>query len=289
MGACGSSDFERKKEFKKSSREIKNELIISPDNFYTLDESITKASKSLCKIIVSPNKMSSGFLIQLFKGEKKFYCLITNEHVITKEMIQQKITVDIYYDSQSEFKKIKLNPEERLIKEFTNLKMDVTVIEIIPKDAIPKDYFLLPCIDYADNYNELINKEISIIQYPGGNMKYSYGIIMSYIPKYEFSHNANTDEGSSGSPIFLKGTTKVIGIHKSGVKTDNVIENFGDFLWPIFTYFKNYLDDKIENKKLKNSYKANNNQSKINNISNPNVSKNKKNEINNKEINLNNE
>ena len=83
MGACGSSDFERKKEFKKSSREIKNELIISPDNFYTLDESITKASKSLCKIIVSPNKMSSGFLIQLFKGEKKFYCLITNEHVIT--------------------------------------------------------------------------------------------------------------------------------------------------------------------------------------------------------------
>ena len=146
MGACSSCELEGKKEFKKSRREIKNELIISPDNFYILDESIAKTSKSLCKIIVSPNKMSSGFLIQLFKGEKKFYCLITNEHVITKEMIEKKITVDIYYDSQSEFKKIKLNPEERLIKEFTNLKIDVTVIEIIPKDAIPKDYFYLVLI-----------------------------------------------------------------------------------------------------------------------------------------------
>ena len=56
--------------------------------------------------------MSSGFLIQLFKQEKKFYCLMTNEHVITKEMIKQKITIDIFYDSQSEFREIKLNPKE---------------------------------------------------------------------------------------------------------------------------------------------------------------------------------
>ena len=172
MGICGQEQDipKRKKEPPKSTKsikdkkkEIKNEVIISKEGFHQLDESITSTSKSLCKIVVSSDRMSSGFLIRLFKDTKKFYCLITNEHVITKEMIKEKITIDVYYDSQSEFAKIKLDPEERLIKEFTNLKMDVTVIEIIPKDAIPKDYFLLPCIDYADNYNELINKEISII------------------------------------------------------------------------------------------------------------------------------
>ena len=274
MGSSGSKDIERKKE-----------VIISPEGFHSLDQSITQTSKSLCKITVSSGKMSSGFLIQLFKGQKEFYCLMTNEHVITKEMINQKIKIDIYYDSQSKFRNIELNPEERLIKEFTDIKMDITVIEIISKDEISKEYFLLPLIDYMNNYNQLINKEISIIQYPRGEMKYSYGIIKSYEPEYEFSHNANTDEGSSGSPIFLKGTTKVLGIHKSGIKTNNIKENFGDFIWPIFTYFKNYTDNNIKNKEIKNNNNYYNKESKINNIYPQELSKNK---IENKEIKNNN-
>ena len=151
MGICGQEQDipKRKKESPKSkksikdkNKKIKNEVIISKDGFHQLDESITSTSKSLCKIVVSSDRMSSGFLIQLFKDTKKFYCLITNEHVITKEMIKEKITIDVYYDSQSEFAKIKLDPEERLIKEFTDVEMDITVIEIIPKDNIPKNYFL---------------------------------------------------------------------------------------------------------------------------------------------------
>ena len=85
MGSSGSKDIERKKE-----------VIISPEGFHSLDPSITQASKSLCKIIVSSNRMSSGFLIQLFKGQKEFYCLMTNEHVITKKMIEQKINKNRY-------------------------------------------------------------------------------------------------------------------------------------------------------------------------------------------------
>ena len=172
---------------------------------------------------------------------------MTNEHAITKEMIKQKnYIIHIYYDSQSKYRKIKLNPEERIIKDFRDIQIDVTIIEILPKDDISKDYFLLPLIDYMDNYNELINTEISIIQFPRGEMKYSYGIIkyLTQEPKYEFAHNAKTDKGSSGSPIFLKGTTKVIGIHKSGIKLKNANEKFGDFIYPIFTYFRNYTDNK---------------------------------------------
>ena len=120
MSSSDSKDIEKKKE-----------VIISPEGFYSLDPSITQTSKSLCKIIISSGKMSSGFLIQLFKGRKEFYCLMTNEHVITKEMIEKKIIIDIYYDSQSKFRNIELNTDERIIKEFTDIKMDITVIEII--------------------------------------------------------------------------------------------------------------------------------------------------------------
>ena len=65
---------------------------------------------------------------------------------------------------------------------------------------------------------------------------------MTHHRRYEFAHGASTEEGSSGSPIFLKGTTKVIAIHKGG----NDIDNYGDFIWPIFNYFNNFSNNKIE-------------------------------------------
>ncbi len=48
---------------------------------------------------------------------------------------------------------------------------------------------------------------------------------------YMFYHDASTLEGSSGSPIVLKGKEKVIGIHK-GAKKDknNVIKKMLEFL-----------------------------------------------------------
>ena len=55
--------------------------------------------------------------------------------------------------------------------------LDAAIIEILSKDKIDERYFLLPCIDYMINYEGLINKEITIIQYPGGKLSYSNGII----------------------------------------------------------------------------------------------------------------
>ena len=38
------------------------------------------------------------------------------------------------------------------------------------------------------------------------------------VDKYEFTHLASTEQGSSGSPIFLQYSIDVIGIHKEGNK-----------------------------------------------------------------------
>ena len=98
-------------------------------------------------------------------------------------------------------------------------------------------------MDYMNNIEKLKNEEITIIQYPKGKLSYSNGIITE-IDNYELTHLASTEEGSSGSPIFIKGSIKVIGIHKGGKKDKN--ENYGDFIGPIYNFFINLLKYKIE-------------------------------------------
>ena len=212
MGSSASKDNEKQKD-------IKPEAEVPEHPLHAL-KPIVKTAKSICKII-TPEKNGSGFFIKFFKGEQDFYCLMTNEHVVTKKLVEQNQKIDVYYDSEDKYIIINLNTEERFIKDFRDDTIDATVIEILPKDNIPKHYFLLPLKDYRDNYDELINEDIAIIQYPKGEMKYSYGKIKSIRKtekaKYEFVHDASTDERSSGSPIFLKGSTKVVGIHKGTI------------------------------------------------------------------------
>ena len=74
------------------------------------------------------------------------------------------------------------------------------------------------------------------MQYPSGESGYSFGKLKSINDNFEFAHSASTLPGSSGSPIILKQTSKVIGIHKMG----GTSQNYGDFIGPIFNYFRNY-------------------------------------------------
>ena len=175
-------------------------------------EPLFEISKSICKIDTS-YQIASGFLIKFYKRDKDFFCLLTNEHVVTKDLIKKKEIITIYYNNEKIRKEICLNPEQRYINDFRYKYIDATVIEILPKDNIDKEYFLLPAIDYIYDYKELINKEIKIIQYPGGKLSYSKGKIKK-INNNEFTHLASTEPGSSGSPIFLLDSNKVIGIHK---------------------------------------------------------------------------
>ena len=83
MGECESKGNKNKTVPKNPG--MKKPETLNPD--YPLQElkSISKASKSVCKLIVPPNQLGSGFLIKFSKGEKEFYCLMTNEHVVTKK------------------------------------------------------------------------------------------------------------------------------------------------------------------------------------------------------------
>ena len=120
--------------------------------------------------------------------------------------------------------------------------IDIIIIQILEEDNIDEKYFLLP---YMGEISDLKGKRICITQFPKGkDLCFSEGDIIR-IKNYELAYNATTDKGSSGSPIFLKNTTEVIGIHKQG----NTIEpeNYCNFLYPII---QSMLNNEIEyNKK----------------------------------------
>ena len=105
---------------------------------------IKRKAKSLCKI-ETPYKSGSGFLIKLTKNDDDFFCLVTNEHIVCKELIEKKEKITFYYGFKPKYREIILDKEKRCIEHFKkDLKIDATVIEILPEDNILKDYFLQP-------------------------------------------------------------------------------------------------------------------------------------------------
>ena len=149
-------------------------------------------------------------------------------------MIENKRTVNVLFNIESKKINIKLEPSERYIKTFKEYNVDATAIQIRTKDNIYEDYFLEPELGY--DYKNLQGKEIFIPQFPSyQQLKNARGIIkkINDTNPNEFTHLAKTKSGSSGSPIFLKGNKRVLGIHKEGNTIMN--ENYGDFIAPIIS------------------------------------------------------
>ena len=216
-----------------------------------IPKNILSVSKSVCKLDI-PDKIPYGFLIKFFKNDKDFFCLLTHNDIITKEMIEKKEFIKFFYDNDSIIKKICLNSDERFIKDFRDIGINSTVIEILPSDKIEKDYFLLPMIN---EYKDLKNETIDLIQYPKGKLAYLTGIIKE-INNYEFTYSANMLTYSQGIPIFLNDNNKVIGIQKS-TKTINT-DNYAYFIKPIFDFLNNYKENKTEeinSENIRQSYK----------------------------------
>ena len=198
---------------------IHNHPIIQINNQYTI-------ARSTIKIQLNNNEIGSGFLLKFIRNYKPFYCLMTNQHVISPYLVQNKSEILVKYDNEMFSILLKLAREERIIFCFEEVPMinaDVTLVEIIPKDNIQEQYFLMPNRDYLYLPNFIQN--IKVVQYPLGRfLSVSDGRILGlYIPnKIYFFHNASTRGGSSGGPIVLDGDDKVIAIHKGTNYTSNI-------------------------------------------------------------------
>ena len=191
---------------------------------------INKVSKSICKISYNNNGIEcngTGFFIVL---NNSFKCIMTNYHVIKKELINNTITIELYNN-----KKINIQLYERNLKFYD--KLDITIIEIKDSNEIIKDIkFLDYDLNYVKGYEQYLNVDIFTLEYlKGKDICAASGCIKGILNDYEFKHNIDTEFGSSGSPIILFNTLKVIGIHKGGKK--NI--NYGSFIGEIFNDNKN--------------------------------------------------
>ena len=197
-----------------------------------------KINKSLCNIVYTKNNntysIGSGFFIKLRIKEEEKYFLMTCEHMIDSQMIYQNDTIKIIYN-QKKTNNIELNRNKRIIQDFKFLNIDATIIEIIEKHIINEIYFLSP---YMADINEIKDKEISIANNLNQKLYTNSGSLLSINPLlFSFNHSLKTNDGSSGSPIFLKDTEYVIGLHTGKNKENNL--NLGNFIHPIVSIICN--------------------------------------------------
>ena len=155
-----------------------NQRLISDSLLNEIPRIFLQTSKSICKIIIEQN-IGTGFLIKFRKGEENFYCLMSCEHVITKKLIEKKSKITFFYDNSNKMKEFSLDTNERYIKDFQDINIDATIVEILAKDNIIDDYFLSPNSEFMDNLGGLNNQLIQILQFPNGeNLGSSEGEII---------------------------------------------------------------------------------------------------------------
>ena len=120
---------------------------------------------------------------------------MSNEHIISRDIIDKNGKINIIYNNEKEITQIKLT-KDRFIKDYKDIGIDATIVEILNKDNINKDFFIPPK-NYNNNnydYKELENKKIYIPQFPKGkNPHLSEGKLKKINQNYfEFSHLAST-------------------------------------------------------------------------------------------------
>ena len=240
----------------------------------TLEKSkkiIHQIENCICKVYTNDGGNGTVFFCYIydFKNNIKVPVMITNNHVIGENDLNNNKKIKISFND-SIFKDIELDSKR---KKYTNIDLDITIIEIKKDiDCINKNSFLE--IDekiYLDNSEVLFRRKPAyIIQYPNViGASVSYGLINDINQNNnEIQHFCITSKGSSGSPIILIESNKVIGVHK-GFSRECTNYNLGIFLkLPINLFFGN-----------KNYEYANN----INNVNSSNIDKipNNINDINN--------
>ena len=193
-----------------------------------ISESISDQLYDSIVRIENENLIGTGFFMKLNLNGKIKYFLFTCCHVLTQNDVANKKMIKLFYGKKREEKNfsIKLDNKERFIICFPGDK-DVTVIEILEKDNIPKSKYLIPDSSYKYGYDIYKNGRFILAGYPSDEIYQKERHISSGEIKdifdFEFSHSLDARNGSSGSPICLFSNTQVIGIHKQGDKKNLLI------------------------------------------------------------------
>ena len=200
-------------------------------SYRSTEKILEQMKKNICKINIG--KKGTGFFCEIPFPDKEnlLKVLITNNHVINKELFNKKIELLIYEKTEKIYLDLGLSKRMK----YTNEDFDITIIQILEdidniNNFLELDEQVISNIISDENNNkDYEDKTIYIIQYPGEGLSVSYGILTNiYEDKInKFNHTCCTNKGSSGSPI-IGINNKIIGIHIGEINGKNY--NFGSFL-----------------------------------------------------------
>ena len=260
-----------------------------PVSIEGIEQILFQMKNSICKIIKCDGEKGTGFFCRIpCNNYNLLPVLISNNHVLNEDDIQNNKKIEFTINDDRKSRSIKI--DKNRIK-YTNEELDVTIIEIKPKEDKIDNFLDIDFSIEKDLENIYNNKSIYILHYPKGtNANVSFGLTKKLIDS-QFIHQCSTERGSSGSPILLLDSFKVIGIHK-GTK-ENFEFNYGIFIKEAINLF-NQKDNNNNNINVNNEdknnikEKYNNNQQENNNMNDMNQSKNSYgiNQINNFENNM---
>ena len=227
---------------------------------------LSQLEKTICKIHKLDETKATGFLCKIpFPDQFRLLpALVTNNHVVNKQDLQLHKTIKITFGDQEIEKYIKLD-ESRLVYTNSSENIDITIIQIKPKEDHLNDFLDVDENIFKTNYKEIYQRNpVYTLQYPKGReSSHSEGIINN-ISHFSIEHTCSVDFGSSGAPILKLSNFKVIGVHKRLAKNNY---NEGIFMKFIVDEFNYKCQSKRQFKN--NNNQINNANYNINNNPNP--------------------
>ncbi len=163
-----------------------------------------KRAQSVCRI-VTDTSYGSGSLI----ASRNF--IMTNNHVIPDLATAQLTVAEFDYDEDDILYTVNLNPN---IFFMTNSDLDFTIVACDPS-PLPTDIEAIPLLNNPQTVTR--NERVNIIQHPKGRRKELslHDNKVTYVYDKGVRYTADTEPGSSGSPVF-NNEWDLVALHHAG-------------------------------------------------------------------------
>lgn len=216
---------EIEKDISRHFEKVHKEANFLPSSFL---ETGVKRAQSVCRISTNTS-YGSGFLI----ASRNF--IMTNNHVIPSKEVARVSKAEFDYDEDAEKYTVGFNPDYFFM---TNKELDFTIIGCNP-DPLPENISAVPLLRNSDTVTR--GERVNIIQHPQGRRKEIsiHDNKINYIYDKVVRYRADTEGGSSGSPVF-NNEWNLVALHHAGWSSpDGTATNEGIRLYAIVEYLMN--------------------------------------------------
>ena len=131
-----------------SDSNIKQEILIqdqpSPVSIQGMKKILFQLENCICQIYLKNGEKGTGFFTKIKFKNKFLPVLITNNHVLKEKDIENNEIIELtrYNNIENKNEDISIKIDNSRIR-YTNLEIDITIIEIKPEEDKIKKFFLI--------------------------------------------------------------------------------------------------------------------------------------------------